>query len=72
MLAERVIEWTEEWEQQGMQKGEATLLLRLMERRFGSVDGAIHHSLHNADAETLLRWGDRLLNATSAEEVLRD
>ncbi len=80
MLAERVIEWTEEWEQQGMQKGmqqgmqkgEATLLLRLMERRFGSVDEAMRHSLQTADAETLLLWSDRLLNAASAEEVLRD
>ena len=65
MLAERVIEWTEQWEQRGMQKGfkkgiergidrgiqqgrqegEASLLLRLMERRFGSVDDATRHRL---------------------------
>ncbi len=80
MLAERVIEWTEQWERQGMekgmekgmQKGEATLLLRLMELRFGSLDEAIRQRLQNADAETLLLWGDRLLNAGSAQEVLRD
>ncbi len=92
MLAERVIEWTEQWEQRGMQKGfkkgieqgidrgiqqgrqegEASLLLRLMERRSGSVDEVICNRLQTADAETLLRWGDRLLNAASPEEVLRD
>lgn len=58
--------------QEGRQEGEASLLLRLMERRFGSVDAAIRHSLLNADAETLLRWGDKVLSAASAEEVLRD
>jgi predicted transposase/invertase (TIGR01784 family) len=84
MLAERVIEWTKQWEQQGIQKGiqqgrqegrqegEASLLLRLMERRFGSLDAAIRYKLQTADADTLLRWSDRLLVATSAEEVLRD
>ena len=40
LLAERVIEWTQQWEQRaqklqakGMEKGEASLLLRLMELR---------------------------------------
>jgi len=88
MLAERVIEWTEEWEQQGIkkglkqgmekgmekgvQKGEATLLLRLMELRFGSLDEKTRHKLQTADAETLLRWGEKVLVANSAEDVLRD
>ena len=80
MLAERVIEWTEEWEQQGIkkgiekgiQKGEATLLLRLMELRFGSLDETTRNRLQNADAETLLKWGERLLVADSVEDVLRD
>jgi len=63
----------ESWQngrQEGRQEGEASLLLRLMELRFGSVDATIRHRLQAADAETLLRWGERLLNATSAEEVL--
>ena len=58
--------------QQGRQEGEASLLLRLMERRFGSMDEATRYRLQTADAETLLRWGDRLLSAASAAEVLRD
>ena len=80
MLAERVIEWTEEWEQQGMkkgfekgiQKGEARLLLRLMEMRFGSLDETTRHTVQTADAETLMRWGSRLLNAVTIEEVLNE
>jgi len=112
MLAERVIEWTEEWKQQGLeagwqkglqegrqaglqeglqegrqaglqeglqeglqkgqQEGEAALLSRLLERRFGAVDETLRRRVHSADADTLLRWADRLLSAASAEEVLRD
>ena len=80
MLAERVIEWTEEWKKQGLerglekgrQEGEATLLQKLLERRFGTLDGALRQRLQAADAETLLRWGERLFQASSAEDVLRD
>ncbi|MCX7114010.1 MAG: DUF4351 domain-containing protein [Proteobacteria bacterium] len=80
MLAERVIEWTEEWKKQGLerglekgrQEGEATLLQKLLERRFGTLDGALRQRLQAADAETLLVWGERLFQASSAEDVLRD
>ena len=88
MLAERVIEWTEEWEQQGIQKGielgrekgrqegrqegEASLLFRLMELRFGNLDETIRNRLQTANAEILLRWGERLLVANSVEDVLGD
>jgi hypothetical protein len=45
MLAERVKTWTEEWKQQGLQQGleqwlqqgEATVLRRLLTRRFGAL-----------------------------------
>jgi len=79
MLAERVIEWTETWKEQGLEegrrqgivKGEAALLQRLLERRFGPLDEAQRQRLQAADADTLLAWGDRLLTATSAEDVLQ-
>ena len=58
--------------QEGRQEGEASVLLRLMERRFGSVDDAIRHRLQTADAETLLQWADRLLTAASPEEILKN
>ena len=50
MLAERVIEWTEQWKQQGLQEGlqqglqqgklqgEAALLERQLTRKFGPLD----------------------------------
>jgi len=72
MLAERVVEWTEEWKKQGETKGEATMLERQLKKRFGNLDEAICQRLAQADAETLLRWGERIFQASSAEDVVRD
>lgn len=58
--------------QEGRQEGEVASLSRLLERRFGELDEAVRRRLQEADAETLLRWGDRLLTAGSAAEVVQD
>ena len=75
MLAERVTEWTEEWKrqgrQEGRQEGEAALLLRLLELRFGPLDETSDARVRRADAETLLRWGERVLTASTLAEVFK-
>jgi hypothetical protein len=79
MLAERVIEWTEEWKRQGIEKGrqegrqegEAALLLRLLELRFGPLSETSRAQVRAADAETLLRWGERILTAATLEDVFK-
>jgi hypothetical protein len=71
MLAERVTEWTEEWKRQGRQEGEAALLLRLLELRFGPLDETSGARVRRADAETLLRWGEKVLTATFLEEIFK-
>ena len=82
MLAERVQEWTEEWKQDGMRagfdqglkeglkEGESVLLLRLLERKLGPLPEGVRQSIASADAETLLAWGDRVLDARSIEDVI--
>jgi predicted transposase/invertase (TIGR01784 family) len=82
MLAERVIEWTEQWKQeglqqgiqqgmqQGMQQGEARILLRLLARRFGELPEDKRRQIESADTETLLEWSERVLTANSLDEVL--
>ena len=72
MLAERVLEWTEEWKQQGLQQGEVALLQRLLERKFGPLDEATRMRLTGADAGTLLIWGERVLDARSLAAVFED
>jgi predicted transposase YdaD len=83
MLAERVTEWTEEWKrqgrqeglqegrQEGRQEGEALLLLRLLELRFGELDETSRARIRRADTETLLRWCENFLTATSISEVFK-
>ncbi len=87
MLAERVTEWTEEWKRQGLeqgrlegrqegqlegrQEGEAAILIRLLTLRFGPLDESSLLRIRQADAETLLQWGERVLTAVVLEDVFR-
>ena len=52
----------------GRQEGEATLLLRLLERRFGALPAPVRDRI--ADTATLEAWGLRVLDAGSLDEVL--
>jgi flagellar biosynthesis/type III secretory pathway protein FliH len=74
MLAERVQEWTRQWweegRQEGRQQGEAAILLRQLERKFGPLGANVRERITRADAERLLVWSERVLTATSLEEVL--
>jgi len=55
--------------QKGRQEGEAAVLLRLVERRFGPPSEAVRQRIRDADAETLLIWAERLFTADSLEEL---
>ncbi len=57
-------------EQRGKQIGEAKMLLRLIERKFGTPSEPIRARIAEADADTLLEWFDRALDARSLDEVL--
>jgi hypothetical protein len=56
----------EQWEQQG----EAKVLLRLIQRKFGPPTDSVRQRIEEADAETLLEWSERILNAESLDAVL--
>jgi hypothetical protein len=56
----------------GEQKGEAALLLRQMERRFGTLPGWVTERVLAADTHVLDEWGVRILDAASLEDVLSD
>jgi predicted transposase YdaD len=53
----------------GRVEGEAALLLRQLERRFGPLPESARLRVATADAETLLAWGERILDAESLEDV---
>ena len=73
MLRETVMEWTREWEQNGVRKGrregEARLLIRQLELKFGPLQPGDRASIEAADSEQLLAWGERVLTARSLDEV---
>ena len=54
---------------EGRVEGEATLLLRLLERKFHLLPESARQRIAAADAETLLVWGERVLDANSLDEV---
>lgn len=58
--------------QQGMQQGEATILMRLIRRRFGDIPQSLAQRIIQADAETLLQWGDKVLEAADIEEIFTE
>ena len=74
MLATRVAEWKQHWrqegEQGGRQEGEAKVLLRQLERRFGSVPGPVRDRIASADVADLDQWIMRVLDADSIDDVL--
>jgi hypothetical protein len=45
---------------------------RGLERKFGPLAAEHRARIDAADAETLLRWGERLLSAETIDDVFRD
>jgi hypothetical protein len=79
MLATRAEDWKRQWQQEGRAagrvegrvEGEAALLLRQLERRFGSLPAGVRVRVASADAAALETWGLRVLDAGSLDDVLR-
>ena len=61
----------EEGCKEGRQEGEALVLMRLIELKFGPPSEAVRAQINAADADTLLRWSERILTAQTLDEVLR-
>ncbi len=72
MIAQEAPTWTEMWEQRGRREGESTLLLCQLERRFGPFDEHTRQRVQSADAERLLEWGKRFVDATALQDVFAD
>jgi hypothetical protein len=78
-LTDRFDAWAREYEQKGLdkglekgiEKGEALLLQRLLVRRFGPLPSDVVAQLGTATTEQLERWGDRVLDAASLDDVFR-
>jgi hypothetical protein len=71
-LQEGIQQGLQEGMQQGVQQGESALLLRQLKHKFMSIPEAYKHKIEQADAKSLLKWGERILDVNSLEEVFKD
>ena len=62
----------EEGREEGRMEGEAAVLLRLIQLKFGPPDSDLRQRIETADAAMLLRWSERILTAATLEEFLND
>jgi hypothetical protein len=76
MLSENFDRWEAELRQagrqEGRQEGEATLLTRQLQKRFGELPDSVRARLRDASADRLEHWGERLLDAASLNDLFDD
>jgi hypothetical protein len=76
MLVKQVVEWTrelcEKGREAGRQEGEAHMLLRMLETRFGPLDERTRTRVLSAGAERLMKWGERFVFAERLTDVFGD
>ncbi len=65
-------EGRQEGRQEGLQRGEVRILTAQLRLRFGDLPAAVHQRIEAADADTLLRWSERVLTAATLDEILAD
>lgn len=58
--------------EQGRVKGQADLLLRQVQRRFGAVDADVVQRIHSASMDELETWSLNILDAATLDDVFRD
>jgi len=63
-------EGRQEGEQKGRLAGEAAILIRQLERRFGALPVWARDRIASADTVALEEWGLRVLDAGSLDDVL--
>ena len=72
-LAERFDEWAKEHEQKGIEKGiekgEALLRQRQLERCFRALHNEVVNQIATAAPEQIETWGDRVLDAATLDDV---
>lgn len=56
---------------QGMVQGEARVLLKLLQLKFGAVEKNYREQIEHADADTLLAWSERVLDANRLDDIFK-
>lgn len=61
--------FAERYREEGIQQGEATLLHRLINKRFGELPEWVEQKLTDATSEQLEAWGVRIFDASSLKDL---
>jgi len=61
----------ERWVEEGLQQGEAQVLRRQLNRRFGALPEWAEERLTQAELTQLEIWADRVLDADTLDAVFR-
>lgn len=64
--------WLEESMAKGQQKGELNFLLRLLERKFGSVPSTYRQKIEEANSEQIFQWSIQLLEVNDISTLFDD
>ncbi len=67
--AETKMRYVTTWERKGIVQGEATVLRRLLRRRFTPLPDWVDERLDKAKREELESWADRVIDAKALEDV---
>jgi flagellar biosynthesis/type III secretory pathway protein FliH len=69
-FAERFIaQGMEKGLERGIRQGETQVLLRQLASRFGNLPDSVQARVESADADLLMRWSERILTASTLDEV---
>lgn len=69
MLQDAIETWRRQLRGQGERAGEAKVLLRLLEQKFGPLDSKTRARVRKAGSRRLLEWADRFVTADRLEDV---
>ena len=69
MLAERVKDWKKQWQEEAQKEGESKIFVKLLARKFGTIDAETQRRIGQADSEQLVAWAERILTADTIDEV---
>jgi hypothetical protein len=72
ILTERVEAWRKQLKGEDQLEGTAKTLLHLLSKKFGpTLPAEISSTVHTADEDLLKLWTDRILDATTLEDVFQ-
>ena len=60
---------TQPYYEKGLAEGEAKLLTRFLEKRFGMIPAALRQRIFAADVSSIDAWAERILDAPSLESI---